>query len=165
MPLKEQIAARKALEPEKFVCVETSDRERERPVGIAFWPWDALPVVLPWIRFEGAFFVGETNAPELLLAFAGHRIVVQGSDLPELVVPLREQRIRGLRALPPGYAIDEQRERTWITGLVVEETGTPFDGPLVPPPDKTTGDHRLATNITRGIAIREQIAQSFKIGV
>jgi hypothetical protein len=73
MPLKDQIAARKGLEPEKFVCVETSDRDR--PAGIAFWPWDALAVVLPWIRFEGAFFVGEAGAPDPVLAFAGHRIV------------------------------------------------------------------------------------------
>lgn len=56
------------------------------------------------------------------MVFAGYRITAHGTDLIELVVPLREQRVIGLRALPVGYGDDHRREKTRITALMIEES-------------------------------------------
>lgn len=126
MPLREQIAARQALEPQRFVCVERA--HKERPAGIGFHPWRGLPLVLPWIRFDGGFYEGEPDNPDLVLIFAGNRIVAQGTGLLTLAEDIREQRITGLRASPDGYLNDEKRGDAWITRLEVLPTSLSKSG-------------------------------------
>jgi hypothetical protein len=115
MPLKEQIAARQAFEPQRFVCVERADKER--PAGIGFYPWEGLPVIFPWIRFDGGFYEGEPDNPDLVLVFAGNRIVVQGTGLLTLAEDIREQHITALHATPLNHSAEFVRDKLCITGF------------------------------------------------
>ena len=120
MSLKDNVAARQALEPEKFVCVE--EAFNERPMGITICPWGGRTTVFPWIRFDHASYEGDGESPKLVMVFSGHAVTAEGVNLFGLVERIREQRITFLRALPPGHPLDEKRERALINTLKVKKS-------------------------------------------
>ena len=116
MTLKETIRERKASEPSR----EASSEAAEVPVrALQIHTWTGEKWILPWGYFYSARLQGSGNREQLVLSFANHEVVVDGTRLGLLLPEIAGFQLDCLRDLPEKFRVDADKSVPFISRVSV----------------------------------------------
>ena len=120
--LKENLQQRRTAE----LPVNRSHDAAETPVrSLQIHSWNGESWVFPWSHFSAARHRGTGESEQLVLSFANHEVVLDGSRLLSLLPEIAGFRVDTLRGLPAKYEPQGNGSEPFIKRLSIRPIGQP----------------------------------------